>query len=195
MKQIATLLVAFATIMSASAAQIAWGTTGALFNGTEQMKTANGYTTSAYLLYLGDKTATWSSAGFSIDDFVADQSSAVATKDANVGGVVPSGSNNLVFSVGDTIPNTTAKFADGNSTFGIVFLSTGTGWGDDKTHYIMSDTFTYSTSSSSYSAATEKFTAAPTYGSGNTAWQAVPEPSTAALALAGLALLLKRRKA
>jgi hypothetical protein len=187
-------IVAFATLsMSASATQIAWGSTGALFNDQTQMTTKNGYSTSAYLVYLGDSTATWDS--FDIASFVSDTSSAVGAKTANAAGAVSYAKDNYIFTVGDTIPNNApAKIADGNSNFGVVFISSGTGWGDEQTHYFTSEVTTFSTSGSDYSAATETFTTAPAVAQGSS-WQTVPEPSTAALALAGLALLLKRRKA
>ena len=162
--------------INASAAQIAWGSSGYLYNGTQAMRTANGYTTKGYLVYLGvtdgETVADWSS--FSIADFAADTSSAIGEKTANALGQVSSANGNYAFSVGDEIlHNAPAKIQDGKSTFGIVFLSSGTGFGDTETHYMLSDTFVYSTSSSSYSAATETFTATQSVPSGSS-WQAVP---------------------
>ena len=195
MKKIAILAAFIAAVSAAPAAQLSWGTTGAMFNGTEQMKTASGYTTTAYLLYLGNADATWESYGFDIKTFMTEKDDiAIGTKTSTAPGMINANSGNYVVSVGDTIKNSTDKLVDGGSTFGIVFISSGTGWGDTKEHYFLGEVGTFSTSSANYTAAIESFKLAPSIPSGST-WQAVPEPSTAMLALAGLALLIKRRRA
>ena len=87
-----------------------------------------------------------------------------------------------------------ALLADKASSFGILYTTTQGG----QDYYYLGQVFTFDTSSSSYNPTTSTFTAtstsAPPQGNAG-AWTAVPEPSSAALALAGLALLLKRRKA
>ena len=195
MKKIALLAAFFAALTSAPAAQISWGTTGAMFNGTEQMKTATGYTTKAYLLYLGDSSATWESYGFDINTFVAEKDSvAISEKTSTAPGMINANSGNYVVSVGDTIKNSTATLADGGSNFGIVFISSGTAWGDEKEHYFLGEVGTFSTSSANYTAATESFKLAPSIPSGST-WQAVPEPSVAIMGLIGIGMLIRRRRA
>ena len=175
--------------VSASAAQIAWGTTGQLFNGDTAMTKANGYSTTAYLVYLAG--GTWDS--FDMTAFAAAPSGVVAGKTANALGTVSSTSGNYSFAVGDTITGSTDKIVDGSSTFGIVFLSSGTGFGDDKTYYVQSATYTFDTSSSNYDVTEETFSAKPSMAKGTT-WTAVPEPASAMLALAGVAMLIRRRK-
>jgi hypothetical protein len=188
MKKIVTLMVLALVAVSASAAQIKWGTTGQLFNDQTAMTTANGYSTTAYLVYLAG--GNWDI--FDVATFVADTSSALGTKTANIAGVVSPATGNYAVNVGDTIPGTTDKIIDGSSTFGILFLSTGGKFGADQ-YYYQSDVYTFDTSASQYDAATEKFTATAAVSSGST-WTAVPEPASAMLALAGVAMLIRRRK-
>ena len=174
--------------VSASAAQIKWGSAGQLFNGDTAMTKANGYSTTAYLVYLAGSS--WDS--FDMTAFAADTSSALGTKTANALGTVSNTSNNYALNVGDSIPGTSDKVVDGGSSFGIIFMSTGADFGAD-TYYVQSDVFTFDTKSSSYDAAIESFTAAGAAPKGTT-WTAVPEPASAMLALAGVAMLIRRRK-
>ncbi len=189
MKKIVTLMVLALVAVSASAAQIKWGTSGQLFNDQTAMTKANGYSTTAYLVYLAG--GSWDS--FDMTAFAADTSSAIGTKTANVLGTVSTTSGFYTFAVGDTIPGSSDKIVDGSSTFGIVFLSSGTGFGDDKTYYVQSEAYTFDTSSSNYNVIEETFTATPSVAKGST-WTAVPEPASAMLALAGVAMLIRRRK-
>ena len=67
---------------------------------------------------------------------------------------------------------------------------------DGKTYYWASSEYNVSASDDNWDSTSLKYTMSQTAASGpNNNWTAVPEPSTAALALAGHALLLKRRKA
>lgn len=174
--------------VSASAAQIEWGTNGQLFNDQTAMTKNNGYSTTAYLVYLAGSS--WDS--FDIASFVEAPAGVVAPKTANVMGTVSTTSGQYVFAVGDTITGSADKIVDGVSTFGIVFLSTGGAFGTD-TYYTTSDAYTFDTKSGNYNAGLETFTAKASVGKGTT-WTAVPEPASAMLALAGVAMLIRRRK-
>lgn len=197
MKNKFAILAVFAMALAANGAQVNWGSNGILYNGTERMTTVNGYTTKAYLVYLGEAGSTWGAIDSSYIDSIS--STAVAEKTAAAPGTVAAASgDNPIFTAGTTlIKNSTDKYTYGVSTFGILFVSTnskdGHAWGSD-TYYMTSDTFTLQNSGDTYTAATETSTFQQAVPSGSS-WTAVPEPSTAALALAGLALLLKRRKA
>ena len=95
----------------------------------------------------------------------------------------------------------TTKY-DNGSTFAVLLKYTGAS--DGKTYYNLSSDLVEmsgmatdppanaANTESSFSYSTSSSSGKLTKGGG---WTAVPEPSTAALALAGLALLLKRRKA
>ena len=189
MKKIITMMVLALVAVSASAAQIEWGTNGQMFNDQTAMTKNNGYSTTAYLVYLAG--GSWDS--FDIASFVADPSAALGTKTANAMGTVSTTSGNYSINVGDAIPGTTDKVVDGSSTFGIIFLSSGTGFGNDKTYYVQSEAYTFDTASGNYIVAEETFTATPSLAKGTT-WTAVPEPASAMLALAGVAMLIRRRK-
>ncbi len=189
------LILALATMaMSGQAAQINWGSTGALYDGTSQMKTKDGYSTQAYLVYLGTGSATFGDINFST---IADD--AIATKTPNALGTVSATSGaNPIFTPNTTkIGDTDDVFTYGSSVFGIVYVMSNAGkYGSDQ-YYTTTGPFTLVNSGSSYAAATETTTlvAAVPSGSSWTKIVPVPEPSSAALALAGLALLLKRRRA
>ncbi len=188
MKKIVTLMVLALVAVSASAAQIKWGTTGQLFNDQTAMTTANGYSTTAYLVYLAG--GNWDS--FDMASFAESPSGVVAGKKANVMGTISATSGNYSFAIGDTIAGSTDKIVDGVSTFGIVFLSTGGAFGSD-TYYVQSDVYKFDTGSSNYNAGLETLTMQPAVAKGST-WTAVPEPASAMLALAGVAMLIRRRK-
>ena len=178
----------------AEAAQINWGSKGALYDGTTIMSKANGYSTTAYLVYLGSAGATWDS--FDVVSFAStksDENVVAGPKNANDYGVVVATASPYAVTVGAPVGGGTDVLTDGSSTFGVLYLATGGSFGEN-TYYVTGDEFVYDTTSENYKAGTSTLTAQSSVPSGTT-WTAVPEPSTAALALAGLALLLKRRKA
>ncbi len=82
---------------------------------------------------------------------------------------------------------------------GTIFAVLVTTTQDGKDYYWASSTYTVTDSGTNWNGTRTTYTMSQTAASGpNSNWTAVPEPSTAALALAGLAglaLLLKRRKA
>ncbi len=188
MKKFIAMMVVALVAVSASAAQIKWGSSQ-LFNGDTAMMSKNGYATTAYLVYLAG--GNWDS--FDVKAFAADTSSALGTKAVNAMGTVSNTSGNYALNAGDAIPGTTDKVVDGTSTFGIIFLSSGTGFGDTKTYYAQSDAYVFSTTSPNYIVAEESFVASASVPKGST-WTAVPEPASAMLALAGVAMLIRRRK-
>lgn len=197
MKTIITLVVA-ALAVGSQAAQINWGSQGYLYDGSTQMRSNQGYSTTAYLLYLGSGEG----ADFgTIDaDFFSNLSdNAIAQKTANaLGSVGATTGANIGFTPGTTtIGNTSDTYTYGSSVFGIVYVMSNPGKYEDDSYFYTTGPFTLVNSGSTYAAATETttFTAAVPNGSSWTKVPTVPEPSSAALALAGLALLIKRRRA
>lgn len=194
MKKIIAFALA-ALALGTQAAQLNWGSTGYLFDDTTQMRTNNGYTTKAYLVYLGSETdsnfGTLDQAFFdSLDD------AAVATKTANaLGGVVSTSGTNPIFTPGTTtIGDSEDKYTYGKSVFGIVYVSKNADkWGEDS-YYFTTGPFTLQNSGSSYAAATETTTFSQSVPSGSK-WTAVPEPSVALMGLLGIGMLIKRRRA
>ena len=90
----------------------------------------------------------------------------------------------------------TAKTYTDGAAFAFIALTKDS---QGKDQYWASDVFNVSETNPvncTYTATSKTFTKSVTASTTiNTQWAPVPEPSTAALALAGLALLLKRRKA
>ena len=186
MKQILIALCAFMCV-TAQSATIKWGGTGAVNYGDTKLK--NGAAT-AYLVYLGESVTDWSSWSYSESFETSQLASKATTSLSSIGN-----GNTFAVTVGSAlggISNISSVLKDGASSFGIIFTTTQ----DGVDYYYQGDVFTYDTSSSNYSSTTDTFTSTTTVAPTATdKWTAVPEPSTAALALAGLALLLKRRKA
>ena len=194
MKTLLTLL-AIGLSISAQALSFTWGsgTTAISFDGT----TITDGSVKAYLFYLGSSSsATWSIDGTENSGTTVQNTASTSTGFASTKGRISATFNQTY---GSDIG--TGTFVDG-ATFGVFLTYTDAG----KTWYNYSgNTYTVSGAAddtSTLSAATFSFdlSSKTTLASGQSAsagggWTAVPEPSTAALALAGLALLLKRRKA
>ena len=197
MKNKFTILAVFAMAFVANGAQVNWGSNGVLYNGTERMSTVNGYTTKAYLVYLGGAGSTWGTIDSSYIDSIS--STAVAEKTAAAPGTVAAASgDNPIFTAGTTlIKNSSDAYTYDVSTFGILFVATnskdGHDWGSD-TYYKTSETFTLKNSGDTYTAATETSTFSQAVPSGSK-WTAVPEPSVALMGLLGIGMLIRRRKA
>lgn len=194
MKKTMAMFAVATVAFSAQAAQINWGSQGGLFNGAEQMRTSNGYSTTAYLVYLGTSGASWG--GFDATAPIAVGGDVLATATATTLGTVSQTASPYGFNWGDTVGAGSDVMTDGVSTFGVVFISTGGAFGATL-HYYLSNTFTVDTSDTTLPGAWDSGTSTFAYGqavpSGST-WTPVPEPGTAALALAGLALLIRRRR-
>ena len=179
---IATLL--FAVAMQASALSFVWRASNVSFDGTVLNGDSN---LSAYLVYLGN--------GGSLD---ASYSTETITTDMNV---VQTGTMSKK-NVGNTY-SWTYKDNEENGDVYAILLAYVSG---DKTYYnLSSETYTvanvtaenstvsnYALAATAFDYSSKSESSTVKAGGG---WTAVPEPSTAALALAGLALLLRRRKA
>ena len=186
MKRIlASLALSLSLATSASALSFQWGITQINFGADNKLVSDDGLV--GYCVYL--ENGSYDSSGYSMESFAP----------ASVGTVVgeKSGTSNKAKLSGVT----TFDYGTYNNgdVFGFVLSYVSGG----KTYYnISSDTYTLE---GIVNAASSPAAAAPTFDftskkeassiSKGGGWTAVPEPSTAALALAGLALLLKRRKA
>lgn len=170
------------------ASTIQWGSSGAFYFGTT--KVAAGVT--GYLVALGS-SSTWAADTDYAAIVEGTAASIVDTKEsAKLSSKV----------VGSTAINDGEKYGgytvvDGSTYFGSVysFVSEGT------TYYNVGEIYKFDTNdATTYDSTLDTFswrgdTIASNSSPAAQGWVAVPEPSTAALALAGLALLLKRRKA
>ncbi len=199
MKKIIAMLAIASLAVSAQSAQITWGSSGFMFNGAQQMTSANGYSTQGYLVYLGTLGTTWETSGIDPTAPVVVGGDVLAgPKAANaLGQVGTAGSVYGPFTPGtSTVGVDSDVITDGSSTFGIIFLSSGGAFGTT-THYFLSNPFVFDTTPAAgqgtWTAGTSTFSYAAPVPSGST-WTPVPEPATAALALAGLAMLIRRRK-
>ncbi len=195
MKKTLTALLAVGLISSASAISLSWTATGIAFGAGNTLKSDNKLT--AYLVYLGNNGSL--AASYSEADLTSMISDASSTEGRSVSGTTSRG---LVA----TSYNMTAE--DPTVFNGDVYTILLTYSSEGKTYYnLAAKTYTVDgianeTSTlgqyNTVTAANQNYTvnSAPASSvSAGGGWTAVPEPSTAALALAGLALLLKRRKA
>jgi hypothetical protein len=192
MKTILALIVSIAAV-SAQAVSFNWTSKSQVtFDGTI-LKT-EGNTAKAYLVYLGTDNE-WSF-GNDISGVLANiTDTSVSTADTRT-----SGSN---AAKGKIMPTDYAKNGNQEYSYGVVLTYKDS---SNKTWYnISSDVYTIGANvadnatgqSHEFEFSFEKNGTVAKLSSSNVGggWVAVPEPSTAALALAGLALLLKRRKA
>ena len=198
--KIKTFIAIFSLVaLTTQAAQINWGSQGQMYDGTTLMTGANGYSITGYLVYLGTTGADWGS--FSISTATLSVGgNVVATKAGNAaGGNLVAALSPFAFANGDAIGSGSDVITDESSTFGIAYIATFTDADDNvTTKYLLSDPFVYDTTPSQTGAAWNAGMNTFTYlsqntGSGST-WTAIPEPATAGLAIAGLALLFKRRR-
>ena len=200
MKKI-TKFFGIALVLSAlmvNGAQINWGSKGLVYDGDTVANSAAGYTITAYLFYLGDittTTPTWSST-------VADLDHLNLAVGGNIyGEKVGAAAGNLSATIA---PYTvTTSTTSGKSVFGVLYVLTNTNWDEGEYKWYASNTFVYDESiSSTENANGDKWTGASNTfthstldtATGKASWVSVPEPATAGLAIAGLALLFKRRR-
>ncbi len=198
-KNLLSIAMLFAFACSASAASLTWKTSNVQFDGSALK---NNESVSAYLIYLSSGTLATSydiSAATDADSVAAAVGKVVDTKSKS--GATGSMSQTWSWTIPDTglDPSTGAYGAGDVFTVLLAYEKEGT------TYYNLSSA-TYAIAGITDNRGTETMSPsmAFTYSDGGSSstikggggWTvAVPEPSTAALALAGLALLLKRRKA
>ena len=201
MKKAFTAIAALAlTIGAASALSFEWGTNTAItFNGTKLNSAALAAPVTAELIYLGTDNA-WS---FDESGLVTDE--AVSTGSVTTGGAptAKGKANGKINQLMGTSFADGSKFGNGN-VFGVLITYTdadGAVW-----YNLSSNTFTISGAADDTFGIDKQYfdfawtndesgAEAPTAGGGWWTAPAVPEPVSAGLALAGIALLLKRRRA
>ena len=201
MKKAFTAIAALAlTIGAASALSFSWGTNTAIsFNGTKLNSAALAAPATVELIYLGKDNA-WSfdESGIVTDEAVSTASITTTGLAANRGKAFGKIEQLLGTSFADG-----SKFGNGN-VFGV--LITYTDANGDVWYNLSSNTYTLAEAADDGSVIDRQTFAfawtkdesgaeAPTAGGGWWTAPAVPEPVSAGLALAGIALLLKRRRA
>ena len=189
------LLLAVATMLAPSAHALSfnWSASGILYDGTRFNKTT-GANVTAYLVYLGTDESYSTSYDVNKESTASSIISSVGTQADYKTGTTAAGKitqdfefDSGAYGNGDTFGILLSYTASGTTYFNLSSSTyTLSGLTDDPTQTIADATFTFS-----YSGPTES----KTISSGSGWVLAVPEPSTAALALAGLALLIRRRKA
>ena len=188
-------LLAFALVaglaMSAQALSFQWTASGVAFNGATLKKSSD---VVGYLVYLGSGAEYDSS-------YSVNESTTASSLGASIGTVV-NNSTAATSNAGKLSSAFTFDYGayDNGDVFGLLLTYSSEG----KTYFnLSSSTYTLdgiSSDNSQIDQATFSFsyggpTESSSVKSGGGWVQAVPEPSTAALALAGLALLIRRRKA
>ena len=188
MKKLLTLLAFCGFVSTASALSLTWQATTIAFDGAT-LKNSTAVT--AYLVFIGNNASLAES--YNPSSILTTLKPVSTVEGANSRGSATTSYN---------FPATENYASYNNNVYGILLSYVSEG----KTYYNLSSA-TYKVSgvadttssledfkpaTSTFSYGTKTASGSVTAGGG---WVAVPEPSTAALALAGLALLLKRRKA
>ena len=180
------ILAVMAFAVSAQAAQIAWNLTAIKFDGSTITSAGTEFTASLFYLGNGGSLATTYTKADIEALNVVESVSGTNTKGANNGTytlTVGSDKNGDVFGM-------LLSYTTGGKTYYNISSTTYTLSGfADATSTV--DKYNLTAANMTYTTADASTTKASPGGG----WTVVPEPSTAALALAGLALLLKRRKA
>ena len=190
MKKFLTIAAVALVAMSVQAAQINWGLSGQVkFNGTN---VGNGGAT--FTLVCLDGITDW--ATYANDVALGATDGVAATKKTNAGSMAPSTTGAYTFTWAGTTDVSAAQVAKGTDFAFMVTYNDGT-----DTYFWASDVFTVTDSGANYDSTYESFTMSTTtanaMGATGTNWTkatAVPEPASAMLALAGVAMLIRRRK-
>lgn len=189
-KAILTLTAIFAFTMSASAVSFTWASSTAIKFDGSNLKSVS--TVTGYLIYLGS--------GAYDTSYTLSETSTGDAVSSDIGTVIANKSGTSAMSKISSAATFDYGTYDNGDVFGMLLVYSNEG----KTYFnLSSDTYTMSGLSDELSTPTAaSFTfnyGGPTestkVSSGGGWTVAVPEPSTAALALAGLALLIKRRRA
>lgn len=181
MKKLLSLLFLVSLTISVNAATFKWASSAISFGSDKVKKDAT-----AYLIFIGDKTL--GSEGYTFDDIIA-KTALKSTSTTSMSKIsvdpVDSGSNN----VGNFVSYVT--FTSGTDTYYNVSSSTYT---ITAAQYqaLMNEGTSLADTDFAFSSTVNAKGTPGTIGGG---WYAVPEPATGALALAGVALLFRRRKA
>jgi hypothetical protein len=196
MKRILATLVALAGV-SSFGATVNWGIGASYYETT---RIAQGAAT-AYLVYLGNSSS-WEAYGTAAIVEIAkngstENASATSLPNGGASGSLEMTAGSPYAYVVNEQTSVTSVTAPVASNFGLLYVK---GTGNDAYYYTGSIYSFSEDDSTHYNATLKTFTwkddkVASNASASAQGWTPVPEPSTAALALAGLALLLKRRKA
>ncbi len=188
MKKTLAFLVVALVAMHTQGAQIAWTISNIAFDGSKLANAGTEFT--AAMFYLGSGGTLKSS--YTAAEIEA--LSVVASETGTTGKAANTGTFTLTVGTqkNDDVFGFYLKYVSGGKTYYNIVdsdaLYTLSGFTDETStpadYKLVASSMNYGTASGS-----------PTKVTPGGGWTAVPEPSTAALALAGLALLLKRRKA
>jgi hypothetical protein len=192
MKKFITIAAVALVAMSMQAAQINWGITGPIkYNNT---LVGNGGAT--FTLVCLDGIADWGT--YANDVAMGATDGVAATKTTNASSVSMPAANPYYFDFGETtdLSGSKGEIKSGTDFAFVVTYNDGT-----DTYFWASDTFTVQDSGANWNGTSQTYTQnvmiANAMGTTGTNWTkevAVPEPASAMLALAGVAMLIRRRK-
>ena len=191
-KLIATIALCGLFAVNASALSFTCASAALKFDSTTLKSDA---TVTGYLIYLGSEESLSSSYALAADSTVSSIVSSIGTQAGD-----PKNKTSVAGKISSSFTFDYGSYNNGDT---FAMLAVYTGAADGKTYYNLSgDVYTLSgitAENSSPEGASFSFSSSvagesPSLAKGG-GWTAVPEPSTAMLALAGLALLIKRRRA
>ena len=192
-KLIATIALCGLFAVNASALSFTWASAALKFDSTTLKSDA---TVTGYLIYLGSEESLSSSYALAADSTVSSIVSSIGTQAGD-----PKNKTSVAGKISSSFTFDYGSYNNGDT---FAMLAVYTGAADGKTYYNLSgDVYTLSGitaensspdgASFTFSSSVAGESSSLSKGGGWTV--SVPEPSTAMLALAGLALLIKRRRA